>query len=181
MQYWGRSTMVFMEPVKTCRDCGIEKSASEFYAAPRRRDGLGSYCKPCHRARTRAWEDRNPEKMAECRERRSLKERASGGIGRAATRGQLHGPPTPRHHWKRDRRFGLSPGQYTQMLAAQGGVCALCGGVDPGRALAVDHCHETDTVRGLLCMNCNTALGKLGDTAEALQRAVDYLRSAQCR
>jgi hypothetical protein len=42
--------------------------------------------------------------------------------------------------------------------------------------LAVDHDHETKHVRGLLCANCNTALGKFHDNPDLLYRAADYLR-----
>jgi hypothetical protein len=82
-----------------------------------------------------------------------------------------------RHHEKRaaaDRRrrlryqFGLEVEDYDAMVAAQGGVCAICH--EPERArtrkghvqlLAVDHDHETGRVRGLLCQECNHALGWL--------------------
>jgi hypothetical protein len=74
-------------------------------------------------------------------------------------------------------KYGVEPEHYAQMLAAQGGVCALCGRAGV-RKLCVDHCHTTGQVRGLLCDACNTSIGKLGDTAEALQRVADYLRGA---
>jgi hypothetical protein len=65
------------------------------------------------------------------------------------------------------------------MLEAQDYKCAICGVLDvvaPGNgALAVDHCHETGRVRGLLCSICNTSLGGFRDDPELLQRAVNYL------
>lgn len=42
--------------------------------------------------------------------------------------------------------------------------------------LAVDHCHRTNKVRGLLCTKCNLGLGYFADTEELLQQAVTYLR-----
>lgn len=80
-----------------------------------------------------------------------------------------------RDHVRQLRKYGLTPVDYAALLAAQGGVCALCGSTQ-GRRLVVDHCHETGRVRGLLCTACNGALGKLGDTPEALLRVVAYLR-----
>ena len=74
--------------------------------------------------------------------------------------------------------YGLTVEQYGTILASQGGVCAICQGPGKDRHLAVDHCHQTGVVRGLLCRPCNTAIGQLGDTAEHLQRAADYLRKA---
>lgn len=61
--------------------------------------------------------------------------------------------------------------------------CNLCGRYVgariPGKRhkLHVDHCHVTGKVRGFICNKCNTGLGKLGDTAEALERALRYLRA----
>lgn len=55
--------------------------------------------------------------------------------------------------------------------------CECCGGRNrDGRALSLDHCHATGAFRGWLCAKCNLGIGKLGDTAESLQRAIDYLK-----
>ena len=69
------------------------------------------------------------------------------------------------------------------MLADQNGVCAICGKDEPnehGRTgkkfrLAVDHCHDTGVVRGLLCQKCNRASGLLKDDLTLLQKAMEYL------
>jgi hypothetical protein len=64
------------------------------------------------------------------------------------------------------------------MLAAQGGVCAVCRKLNPdrlGRRLHVDHCHETGRVRGLLCTLCNNAIGQAGESPERLRALATYL------
>ncbi|WP_347878324.1 endonuclease VII domain-containing protein [Streptomyces sp. KS 21] len=58
------------------------------------------------------------------------------------------------------------------MVAAQGGLCCICL---KAPAVHVDHCHETGRVRGVLCFNCNSAIGKLGDDPDILRRAISYL------
>ena len=58
------------------------------------------------------------------------------------------------------------------MLAAQGGLCAICR---EAPAEHVDHDHETGQVRGLLCFNCNGALGQFRDRTDLMLRAVAYL------
>lgn len=76
----------------------------------------------------------------------------------------------------RDGKYGLAPGDYDQMLEAQGGGCAICSRTCPtGRSLAVDHCHTTGAVRGLLCADCNRSLGMMGDSPERLRSAAAYL------
>jgi hypothetical protein len=78
-------------------------------------------------------------------------------------------------------KYGLSPSEYESMLLGQAGVCAICGNVETVidktgniKRLAVDHCHSTGAVRGLLCMSCNTRM-KSSATPELLRRAADYL------
>ncbi len=84
------------------------------------------------------------------------------------------------HHIRNS--FGLSPEEYTAMWKAQGGCCAICR--EPETAmrqgtllpLAVDHCHATDAIRGLLCRDCNHTLGKFKDNAARFDAAAAYLR-----
>ena len=77
-------------------------------------------------------------------------------------------------------KYGLSIDGYEQMLAKQGGKCAICSTKDPGKPkFSVDHCHTTGAVRGLLCDQCNTALGKFYDEIERLKSAIRYLEATQ--
>lgn len=79
------------------------------------------------------------------------------------------------------RKFGMTPADYDAMLEAQSGGCAICGTTDGmvhrGRVqrLPVDHCHKTETVRGILCTNCNNGLGRFKDDPALLRKAADYL------
>lgn len=81
-------------------------------------------------------------------------------------------------HWeyKLRRNYGMEKGEYLRMLEAQDGLCAMCGGTNSsGKRLAVDHDHKTGKVRGLLCTNCNSALGKFGEDIDRLLEAALYL------
>lgn len=75
------------------------------------------------------------------------------------------------------RQYGISMRQFTELLEVQGGGCAICEKpIDKlRRRMNVDHCHETNQVRGILCSGCNTGLGHLGDNIEGLQKAIGYL------
>lgn len=75
--------------------------------------------------------------------------------------------------------YGMSVSRYREILADQGGVCAICG--LKADALVVDHDHDTGVIRGLLCHKCNSALGHLQDSYFAVCRAADYLKPGQVR
>lgn len=73
-------------------------------------------------------------------------------------------------------RYGITVEEYNEKSAAQEHRCAICGSrCVTGRRLAVDHCHVTGAIRGLLCANCNTGLGKFKDDPWILKAAIDYL------
>lgn len=74
-------------------------------------------------------------------------------------------------------KYGLTIDEAVALLDSQGG-CGICGKPLTERQMRVDHCHATGVVRGILCNTCNTALGYLGDTAHALERAAQYIGSA---
>jgi hypothetical protein len=82
---------------------------------------------------------------------------------------------------ERERKFGVTRQQYGDMFLAQGGCCAICRKPETAtrnglvKALAVDHCHKTGIVRGLLCVACNTGIGKFGDDRNVLLSAIKYL------
>lgn len=87
------------------------------------------------------------------------------------------------------RTFGITLDTYTEMLEQQKGKCAICGisnnsgnvKTNKSIALAVDHCHSTDTIRGLLCGNCNNGLGRFKDSIPLLKAAIDYLNDTHSR
>ncbi len=72
--------------------------------------------------------------------------------------------------------YGLTPDDYARMLSLQDGGCAICGRAPkPGKSLAVDHCHQTGRIRGLLCFRCNFGLSFYGECADRMGRAYTYL------
>ena len=73
------------------------------------------------------------------------------------------------------RKYGISLADYDILLNKQDGVCLICGQKDLDKFLAVDHCHETGRIRGLLCNGCNSGLGHFKDDPELLKRAILYL------
>ena len=79
------------------------------------------------------------------------------------------------------RQFGITRADYDAMYVAQNGSCACCGKhqVELNVTLAVDHCHNTGQVRGLLCGSCNRGIGLLGDNLEGVHNALKYLEDTE--
>lgn len=81
------------------------------------------------------------------------------------------------------RTYGISLDQYNILLEAQNYVCAICGKPEidicnkkgATRNLAVDHCHTTGRVRGLLCRGCNQGLGNFKEDISSLKKAIQYI------
>jgi cell division protein FtsI/penicillin-binding protein 2 len=79
------------------------------------------------------------------------------------------------------RKFGILIADYDALLVSQNGVCAICRKTCPsGRRLAVDHCHDTGKVRGLLCTPCNTAIGLVKEDTLRLRALIDYIERHKC-
>lgn len=79
--------------------------------------------------------------------------------------------------------YGISLEDYNEKFALQKGSCAICNRHQSSfkRALSVDHNHLTKELRGLLCGQCNTALGKFQESIEVLQNAIAYLNRYNSR
>lgn len=85
------------------------------------------------------------------------------------------------------RKYGITIGQYEEMNKAQGGRCAICNNEEDRhehrtgnrRKLAVDHCHKTSMVRGLLCWDCNVTLGRVDESIERLRAMIAYIEKHQ--
>jgi predicted transcriptional regulator YheO len=79
-------------------------------------------------------------------------------------------------------KYGITQQQYDQILKDQNGVCAICHNTETTkhqngkiRSLSVDHDHQTNKVRGLLCYNCNIILGKYKENIEIFKSFCNYL------
>jgi hypothetical protein len=81
-------------------------------------------------------------------------------------------------------QYGITKSQYLSLLEQQDNKCAVCNNEETvknnwnkekTRNLAIDHCHKTGIIRGLLCYRCNVTLGKVEDSPELLRNLADYL------
>ncbi len=147
------------EGMKRCSKCESCKPLDAFGKNRTTRDGLQYACKTCSVAAVTESRHKDPTSH-----RRSSKNWRLNNLDRHAD-----------NHAK--RRYGLEHGSYAEMLESQGGKCAICETSDTGntKRFHIDHCHDTNKVRGLLCTNCNTGLGQFKHSEDLLEKAIGYL------
>lgn len=87
-------------------------------------------------------------------------------------------PKEKRREYHLQRNFGIGLSEYRSLYEKQNGLCGICHrpASDFKRSLAVDHCHKTLRIRGLLCPFCNRGLRYYQDDPESMERAGIYLR-----
>lgn len=86
--------------------------------------------------------------------------------------------PATRKEHELKTKYGISIKILNGMLSDQNNSCAICGFKDDGNKAFfpfVDHCHTTNTVRGLLCTKCNFGIGQFNDNIKLLKKAMEYL------
>jgi hypothetical protein len=141
----------------------------EFSASEETPDGLFSWCKSCQRVYLRR--------------RRHIAREIDPLTSKILQRAQLDRHEKRLQARKRSRllhMYGITQQQYEQMLQAQGYLCALCGCELTADAVpSVDHSHETDIIRGIVCRKCNLMIGLAEDDPRLLYLGIKYLHESQ--
>lgn len=134
---------------KVCSKCHEKKDLKEFNKRSASKDGHTARCGDCIRTKAIQTRAKRPE----------------------STRG-----------YNLKVRFNISIDDYNHIFLKQRGLCAICHNPEVNKDkngkikwLAVDHNHDTNEIRGLLCSSCNTGIGLLGDSTETLKKAIKYL------
>lgn len=189
--------------MKSCPDCCELLPLDSFPRNARMGDGHSLYCRSCYSLRARESYVRRreaegkavrprvtvPDGHKRCPRCSEVKPTEAFPRNRSARNGlgayckpchnvtgketytRLYGS-TREYHLR--RRYGVTSAQVDEMIEAQFGKCAVC---QTAQAEHVDHDHETGAVRGILCFNCNGALGHVRDRPDVLLAAIDYLRT----
>lgn len=144
-----QKTITIPEGHGYCLDCDRILPSPHFTRSKSHPTGLYYYCRICH----------NAQKECHATEQRKRNTAA---------------------------KYGLTLELYGAMLHDSGGLCTICGQPESAidhrtnrvRALAVDHCHTTQVIRGLLCRRCNLGIGLLRHDPTILGNAIHYLSQA---
>ncbi len=155
------------EQKRTCEGpCGLELEMGSFGPNKKYKDKTSRVCLDCKREKEKRWNNHSPKYRREWRRAWKIKDPEA----------------YEKNEFKfRMRKYGLTAQQYEEMVVAQNGRCAVC--LQPPAAtnsknqrLFVDHDHDTNEVRGLLCHGCNATLGLMRDRHDWLVRASLYLQ-----
>lgn len=156
-----------------CGGCGVKVEQ------PKRPQGGGTaklFCSP--KCRSRTWARANAAKVAK-------------------TQKEYQDQPHVRQYrgdqqrWRRNQpgfkltqrlsKYGLTVDEFENMLSRQQYKCLGCKrfisneSQEWGERAVIDHCHESNKVRGLLCDSCNTVLGQVQEDKGTLRRLMAYL------
>ena len=138
--------VIQVEGTKYCKSCDTTKPIDDFYLRNKTSMVRHSTCKECDKKRVKENHD-----------------------------------PVAYRNAELQRRYGITQQDYEVMIVEQNNQCAICNATEPGGRhnsgyFVVDHCHTTGKVRKLLCNNCNTALGLVGDNTQIIQSMIEYLQ-----
>lgn len=164
---------------KKCTRCETVKPLEQFSKSKQVKSGYGAWCKLCSNAARKESADRvralDPD---------GYSERRRGYVAKY----RLTNSDKVREHERKahlKKVYGITVERYDALLSAQGGVCAGCQSKPANRRFAVDHDHSCcpdrtscgECIRGLLCSNCNTAIGLLKEDRETIARLLEYLEN----
>lgn len=141
--------------MKVCKICQQEKSNEMYPKGAGCKDNLRPECKVCFYESRKNYNKLNRAKINEWKRKSSIR-----------------------------RKLNISIQDYELMFSSQDGKCRICLTTNPNgedkngtkKHFAIDHCHKTNKIRGLLCNTCNTGLGLFNDSVERLTEAIEYLR-----
>ena len=154
--------------MRKCASCKLDKPATlEFFQKHSgHSDGMGPYCRPCHRRLTKDNYQKN---------------KAHYVAYAAKKRAENYDVIVARERVKSRKRtleeVGITEEDFAIVLRNQGGLCGLCKGLLTNQH--IDHDHKTGKFRGILCAKCNVGLGAFGDDVPGLEKAIAYLKRAE--
>lgn len=159
---------------KRCSRCTFIRPLTHFTSSKRSKDGLKYCCVLCKKEKDAEW----------------FKKHYSGNEDKFS-KWYRENPKLARishKDWSLKNKYGISLIEYDALVIKHKNVCAICKQPETAKdkngtvwRLSVDHCHSSNEIRGLLCNNCNTALGLLKDSVSNLEKAILYLRLHQAK
>lgn len=193
--------------IKKCSICGEEKTIDEYNKHKGCKFGVRPQCKKCHSKQSSKWQkeniehrkkylndwyEKNKDKVIKQREeykeiknkkrREKYKEDEEYRKQRLKDAAMWQKNNPKKRKGQRLKQYGITFEDFSILLKEAGNKCEICGyedDTDKKTFPVVDHCHETNKVRGILCSKCNFALGHFNDSIENLKNAIKYLNKGK--
>lgn len=156
---------------KICSKCEVKRRISEFYVNKASKDGRRPDCRVCQlkyhsdnkenrNIQSRNYYNNNKDVITSNNKIRYAENKIAVNSSRL------------------EYLYGITQDDYNKMFLEQEGQCAVCKKHQAKckKALGVDHCHKTNVIRGLLCIQCNFMIGNSLDCVETLIAGAEYLR-----
>ena len=143
--------------MKQCTKCNKFLPEDRFYK--RTSGNLRSECITCSKVRAKKVKKKSPEKTLAYA--KSYRERNKSKL-------QI----------KKLEKYGLTQEEYDKLLETNEGKCHVCD-TRSKRSLCIDHSHKDGSIRGLLCTNCNLALGQVKDNVDTLNKMIKYVEGSK--
>lgn len=166
---------LFPEGLYYCGKCQVVKPLLEFGRDKANRHGIKAWCKPCMNNYNHRSEQRIKAEIGET----AFRARKNDHLAKW----KKNTRPKRLEHFRRQdkesnlkRLYGITIADFNRLLAEQDGRCAICSTVKPQSKWHVDHCHNSNEVRGILCNLCNVGIGALKENIDAIRMAEIYLR-----
>jgi hypothetical protein len=187
-----------MDKLKTCTKCKRDLPITEYCKDKYKSDGLNSACRECKAKDQKKYRKNNPEIIKEIRKRANkkykekhpnkdheyyLKNKEKINQYQKKYNEQHKDHITARQRkYKLRKKYNTTPEHVNYLAKIQNECCAICGTHKSdvkmgGGKLCIDHDHETGSVRGLLCGQCNSALGHFNHSTDILNKAIKYLET----
>jgi len=159
---------------RICTKCKLEKLVSEYRLRTGFTDRHNAWCRTCETFHSTSQVKKRYHSDPEYRQKKIDE-------SNNATKAKYHSDLEYRSKIIKNNRknkllrhYSITEQQYEDIFTNQTGLCKICGLQDKKR-LAVDHCHKTGKVRGLLCNSCNRGIGYLRDNPLLMRNAADYV------
>jgi len=178
-----------MNKLKKCCGCKVEKPRSQFYTDNGRKDRKQSWCKKCIRKWGKEYRKRFEGKIRKYQREYQKKwyQKNKKRLRKAFKANYEKNKEAYKIRNKKTyfRRYGITYDGAIEVWEKQGKKCLICKkaleilGNNNKHGFCIDHDHKTGKFRGILCHNCNSAIGMLQENIELVRATVKYLELTQ--
>lgn len=151
--------------MRYCKQCKLNKELSKFIKVKSNKDGLSLYCNQCLYLKNKKTQDEYAKKHKEEKKQKGKIYRDK--LGFKILKGK-----------RLKTMYNISMEEYERKYINQNGLCDICGKsiLLNSQNTCLDHNHNTNQIRSLLCRWCNTGIGFFNEDIETFLKAINYIK-----